>query len=165
MKVDEAIQRIIWRTDKGGWKANENDEEAINSIIDFVNESRKSLVIQNDCFARLFVEVMRRTVKVQGVKVTDKNATRWIAEAMEIPFNQHVELFTKELNEQSLFEKLEKKGVEFKHPIFKTDVQKRTEVESVYENYVEVLKDEWDFKTVEYFLTSAITHILTKFND
>ena len=165
MKVNKAIQRIQWRMNEGGWKANENDIEAINSIIDHINDSNRNLVQQNDLFARLFVEVMRRTVSVQGVKFTDKNATRWILEAMEIPFSQHVELLTKELNEQSFFEKLEKNGVEMKHPVLKTDVQRKKEVDAIHSNYVEVLKDEWDEKTVEYFLVSSITHIINKFND
>jgi hypothetical protein len=165
MKVNKAIQRIQWRMNEGGWKSNENDIEAINSIIDHINESSRSLVNQNDLFARLFVEVMRRTVKVQGVKFTDKNATRWILEAMEIPFHQHVTLLTKELNDQSFFEKMEKNGVEMKHPALKTDVQKKQEVDTLYKNYVEVLKNEWDEKTVEYFLVSSITHIINKFND
>lgn len=167
MKIDKAINRFTWRLTEGGFKGNQTDEDAINTIIEFVNESRKETLNENQLLAKLFIEVWKRTLKIQKKRVFDKEATRWILEAFEFSIQQHIEMFTKELNEQEIDFKLNDLGINnSQHPlVFKTNHPKeqKKEVDLLVKNHQDVFKKEWTNQEVEYFIVSSINHLVNKF--
>ena len=67
MTIDRALKHFDWRLvdkDKNGkplklkdyFKPSENDLEALNSIIDFVNTSQQQSLMEHQLFAKLFIE-------------------------------------------------------------------------------------------------------------
>lgn len=58
MKIQEAIKRLSFTISKQN-KPNANDAEALNSIIEFMNLSSKSVVKENELTAKLFCFVLK----------------------------------------------------------------------------------------------------------
>lgn len=59
MKLKDAIQRLQWRFGNNKqFLPNQNDADAFNLILDFINSSVKKDVIENELFAKLYVKML-----------------------------------------------------------------------------------------------------------
>jgi hypothetical protein len=55
--IEKAVQRFGWNINQGRLKANENDIEAYNTIVDYVKEKQSSQIINQELFAKLYIHV------------------------------------------------------------------------------------------------------------
>ena len=59
MKLKDAIQRMQWRfSQTKQFTPNKNDADAFNLILDYINNSVKKEVNQNELFAKLYVKML-----------------------------------------------------------------------------------------------------------
>jgi hypothetical protein len=55
--IEKAVQRFGWNIKQGRLKANENDINAFNTIVDYVKEKQSSQIIDQELFAKLYIHV------------------------------------------------------------------------------------------------------------
>ena len=99
MTIKTALERIFWRFQK--IKGNETDQEALNTLAEFVNNKHTKQLQNNEMLAKLLVYVYASELKRRDWNIFDpKNlAQKWIGKYLERPMDQVVELFKDRLNE------------------------------------------------------------------
>ena len=55
--IEKAVQRFGWNIKQGRLKANENDIEAYNTIVDYVKEKQSKQIQDQELFAKLYIHV------------------------------------------------------------------------------------------------------------
>lgn len=55
--IEKAVQRFGWNINQGRLKANENDINAYNTIVDYVEINQKKRTKDNELFAKLYIYV------------------------------------------------------------------------------------------------------------
>lgn len=55
MTIDKALNYLVWEASYRG-KPTEKKVQAINTVIDFVNNTQIESLIENELFAKLFIE-------------------------------------------------------------------------------------------------------------
>ncbi|NNE33538.1 MAG: hypothetical protein HKN40_14365 [Winogradskyella sp.] len=160
MTITKAIERITWRL-RNGWKANQNDTDAINEIINFVNEKHNQQLQDNVLFAKLYIIVFAQMIKRYKTDVFDSIPQKELHRLLELPLKTYIERFTATLNENEYETLLKSKDLVIKHPkTFNDDEKKR-----LSEITLEEIKDTWDIETVGDNLTTQINHAINQYKD
>ena len=55
MTLNKAIDRLYWRIKTGMAKANQTDLDAVNCVVEHVNESNKKTITENIPFTKMYV--------------------------------------------------------------------------------------------------------------
>lgn len=168
MTVEKALNRIAWRL-KNGWMANQNDVDALNSIIEFVNQKQKEQINYNQLFAKLYVHLYGEYLKYYDATVFDKEPQIELNKILEKSLVQIIQDFRKDLNESERYLNRRNLGLSENHPATRNDTQKENDTK-ILEGLIEedkingVFFDEiWDYETVEKNLTIQINAALNTF--
>ena len=95
MILKDAIKRLGFTISKGN-KPNTTDADALNSIIEFVNNSNKQAVKENELFAKLYAFILKEFVfHYKDVNFASKQMNKDI---FSMPLEYHLELLKTELN-------------------------------------------------------------------
>ena len=92
MTIKKALDRISWRL-SNGWKANEKDIEALNTIAKFVNQKHDEDFNNNTLFAKLYVYIYGEFLKYYEATVFDNIPQKELHKELDKPFSQIVEEF------------------------------------------------------------------------
>lgn len=98
MKIEKAISRVAWRFKQK--KCNYDDDvQALNTIITFVNKSRESSLRNNDAFAKLFIEKFMMLAETQHN--TAQDCINEIERILSYDVSEMVEIFSQRVPQYS----------------------------------------------------------------
>jgi len=122
--IKKAINKITWRIGGNGWKATQNDVDAINFIIDFVNVKHKEQINNHQLFAKLYIYVYGQFLKHYNATVFDKIPEQELHKLLERPIDQFIEDFKNQLNSSELYSLQDELGLSNSHPATRTQKEK-----------------------------------------
>lgn len=114
MKLKEAIQRLSFTVSKQN-KPNATDAEALNKILEYLNNSIKKEVNENEMFAKLYVYLLLNEVVFYSGDVD--MSQRKINDVLKIPLIDMYENFRMSFNSIALNNFLHENGLSEKHPL------------------------------------------------
>ena len=114
MKLKEAIQRLSFTVSKQN-KPNATDAEALNKILEYLNNSIKREVNENEMFAKLYVYLLFNEVIFYKGDVDMSQAK--INEILNQPLIDLYENFRMSFNAIALNNFLHENGLSEKHPL------------------------------------------------
>lgn len=114
MKLKEAIQRLSFTVSKQN-KPNQTDAEALNKILEYLNNSIKREVNENEMFAKLYVYLLFNEVIFYKGDVDMSQAK--INDILKQPLIDLYESFRMSFNAIALNNFLHENGLSEKHPL------------------------------------------------
>lgn len=146
MTLQQAINRLYFRIENGMPKANENDLEAVNTIVDWVNEMQKKTIAENIPFTKMYVCLFTNyLVFYKDLKIAQKELHR----VLETPTKQLYYDFLNNLNNQELEMFYENLGIEVKHPATQSEDEKKDAMQKFQENKELFLKHSFGLREFE----------------
>lgn len=116
MKLKDAIQRLQWRFGNNKqFLPNQNDADAFNLILDFINSSVKKDVLENELFAKLYVKMLTDylTCLNNDVDASQKAISQTLNKPLEVLYLE----FKNRFNTYAFNNFLIDQGLDFnKHP-------------------------------------------------
>lgn len=163
MSIEKAVNRIRWRLNGNGWKANENDVEAINKIIEYVNCKEKEQFNSHELFSKLYIHVYADFRRKYATPIKE------LHQLLEQPLSVHIQRFTSKLNDievENLFDDLK---LSKNHPATipqeikdkETDVLKEALKDKEVEN--KLFRNVWSPKRVQELLSTQINNFLNMY--
>lgn len=172
MTILEALNRLVWRLspdpEKGykNFKPNDNDVNALNRIIQHVNDSRDTTVRNNQIFAKMFIwcyswmldhygEELRDGTKVSA-SVFDDIPQKELNKQLDRPISEYYSRFLDKLNDREMF-------------ILKQEIEERQRVdpkalEKLSKEERQIITGKaWELETVTENLNSMIAEAAIKF--
>lgn len=110
MNTKNAIERIVWRMNEGGWKSNENDEKAINTIIDFFNLKEKQQINDYELFAKLYIRLYLLELNHFKATVFSTIPKKSIDDYLSRDLTSIITEFTQNLNDSEKYSTLDMVG-------------------------------------------------------
>ena len=110
MRIDKALNRLKWRLENG-WRANKNDAEAVNTIIDFVNQSDNAQFLNNQLSFKMYVIIFAWYCEKYQSDVFDPIPQREMHRTLSLPAEILIEKFTSKINLSEFNELLKEKGI------------------------------------------------------
>jgi len=126
MKLKEAIQRLSFTVSKQN-KPNSTDAEALNKIMEYVNNSIKKEVNENELFAKLYVySLIKETVFYKGdIDMAQKRINEVLRKSLYSIYESHRDNF----NAISFNNYLHENGLSDKHPFCYNEAETETNKE------------------------------------
>ena len=126
MTLNNAIDRLYFRLKNGMAKANQTDLDAVNIIVDTINESQKQTIKENIPFTKMYVHLFGMLLdKYQDVYLAQNELNR----ILDTPTLKIYHNFTDKLNNVELKAFLKSKNIELKHPALESDEQREQTLE------------------------------------
>lgn len=133
MTIKTALDRIFWRFQK--IKGNDTDQQALNTIAEFVNDKHKQQLKDNELFAKAYIFMYAHFLKHYDTDIYDAIPQKELHRYLDQPIERIIERFKQRLNERELEDRCKAKGVEVTHPrINRADID---------------YSDAWDYETVK----------------
>jgi hypothetical protein len=122
MKLKEAIQRLSFTVSKQN-KPNATDAEALNKILDYLNNSIKKEINENEMFAKLYVYLLFNEVIFYKGDVDMSQAK--INDVLKQPLIDLYENFRMSFNAIALNNFLHENGLSEKHPLLYDPIEEQ----------------------------------------
>lgn len=173
MSTIEALNRLKWRTDKGGWKLDHlgNDVTAINKLINFVNTNEHERSKLHEIASKLYINAFLQIIVDLDTDVFDPISAKELNKMIELPYQYYIERFTNRLNllaQEALFDSL---GLSKGHPRLVCPEKKQIENQILYDALKEdpakmsiFFGNAWTVEEVNENLQIQINHVLTNYN-
>lgn len=166
MKLKESIQRLQWRFSQGKqFTPNQNDIDALNKVIDYINNSVKKEINENELFAKLYVKTLTDYLTCLNNDVDASQKV--ISQLLNEPLINLYEKFRLRYNTYAFDNFLKENGVDFnKHPLSYTkeeeEINKEATKHKDWELYANGIMD---ISEVEMQLNWIITLTLNNFKN
>lgn len=114
MKLKQSVNRLIWRfTDsnslKNGFKPNQTDVDALNSILEFINKTNETTVQENRIFAKMYISYFCLQLRVtQDFDLAQKKTNH----VLNTPLTTLYELLRVEANTCEIRNFFQSKGID-----------------------------------------------------
>ena len=155
----KSLNRLIYTITKGN-KPNGTDVQALNEIIQYVNQEKQRQLENNNLFAKLFIstfknELLQREGKYQLILDS-------IRIVLKIPLEEHYNALHEEMNYIELMKFAKSKGISMKHPALRTpeETKKDSELLKTYEldliNHLDHFKKEAVYSRTNKLLNNLI---------
>lgn len=166
--INEALERIRWRFQKGGWKTNLDDLNAFNVIVEYVNNQRALNVNQNIPFAKLFIWAYADMLKKYNATVFDNIPQKAVSKMLDRDLEEYYQRFTQMLNDsenylrfRSLFPEKEDKGYLTRY----TEKEIKEQIKKISpKQQKEAIQNVWELEDVKNQLNLMIAEALNRFN-
>ncbi len=172
MKLKEAIQRISWRFTSGkSFTANDNDAQALNSIMDFIDSTTVETVKENELFAKLFVYTL--THEIQFYSDLDFGLAK-MNDVLKTPIENLYANFHKNLNNMEFMLYSKRIGISQEHPLMGLNTDENGEricdkddaiISNNQAELAKYIKGKWDYDDVKNNLNTSITLALNAFKN
>ena len=155
MEVKKAIEKIAWRFLKGNFTPNKNDQDAINDIIDYFNQTQNKQFEANELFAKMYIHTAMKIMESDGTTVFENSHRKKIGNLLSKPIDQIIENLQKSLNDSEQYGLLKDAGHDFRHPALRIEgetretIKKLNELLKTHENIERLTGEVWDFDTVK----------------
>lgn len=160
--INKAINRLQWRL-KNGWKANQNDVDAINFIIDFANIQQTENFESNELFAKLYIFAYKDYLKKFKGTVFDEVPKKELHKFIDKSLETHIIEFKDFLNLSEQYERLnEFESIKTYPKHLKNNSVSFSKNES--KEVLEIINNEvWDYETVRDNLTTQINNVIVAY--
>lgn len=172
MNIEKSINRISWRFKNKNVKINESkiiinqqDIDAVNFLIDWVNRQKKDELQHNLLFAKIYCYALCHELEFyKDIKFANKK----LQEQLKLPIEQHYENVMESLNRNELNLFMKSLGLEtdLGKRIFSTIEEKELE-KSIIKNNENQIKEyvlgKWDFKAICKALNNQITECINMY--
>jgi len=163
MTPDKALNRLAFRFKQ--WRVNEDDVKALNSLIVYVNAQKNKNLVDNDLFAKLFLE---RFIMLGS---TGRRTARSCLDEIDNTLNKSVYDWVVKLKEEIPMMKFNTIGVEefpFDESKWNNITYVRERANKVTNKYSEELlkslRTEYTEEEVIEFVENQVNRIITKHN-
>ncbi|MDP2687790.1 MAG: hypothetical protein Q8O62_11245 [Aequorivita sp.] len=162
INIKAAVQRLSWRLGNGKFQPNENDIDALNFIINWINTEKSEMIRDNILLAKCYTRLlMYETLYYKDVKQSSIQLNKALT---ELPIETFYDEFASRLNDLEYNSFLQSKGMTMKHPALKSDIDRAAEAKLIEDNYKEfeqyVLKGKWTSEQVYSSLNNQITELI-----
>lgn len=146
MTVEKALNRLAWRFSKGSIKeVNATDREALNRVIQHVNDSRSEFAHSNQGFAKLYIWAYMKIMEKHDAGIYDKIPQKELHRALDKPLDWYVGQFHDWLIERESFELWKECGADFsKYSFQMNEVEAKQNKEVIAEVMKRVEENEYD---------------------
>jgi hypothetical protein len=160
MTITKAIQRFTWRF-KNGWKANENDLEALNTIIDFINNKHNAQLANNEVAFKLYITAFSWFIDHYKTDVFDSIPQKELHKLLNTPLEPFIKRFTDKINSRALEGVLKEKGI---NPLQVVRNAQNGLKNDVSEVSVDVFDDVYDLESVSQILQTQFNLFLNQYD-
>ena len=147
MTITKALERIFWRFQN--IKGNETDQEALNTLAEFVNDKHNKQLQDNEMFAKCYVFMYAYFLKHYDTNIYDDIPQKELHRYLDQPMERIIERFKDRLNEKELEDYYKENNIEVTHPKIK-----RLDID---------YKDSWEYETVKEQMEVLINLALNEF--
>ena len=124
--INKAVEHFVFKL-KNVWKPTSKDGEAINEIINFVNDKHKKQFSDNQLFAKLYIHYLGKLLRFHQCSVFDGTPEKELNRIFNTPIESLINEFTAIANDQETFIKMKSVGISEKHPLLKSESEKYKE--------------------------------------
>lgn len=167
MTVHKAIDRITWRLNNG-WKANENDARAINTIIEFINDKHKEQLVNYGLFAKLYIYFYGSLLNHYKATVFSSIPQKELHKILYKPLEDHIEHFKNTLNDSELYIAYSDLDISLKHPKLLTEEERQRDAKKLEENKDKIagaIANAWDYESVKEHLDTMINKAIDTYKN
>ena len=165
MSVEKSLQRLHWRfspNEKGQvnqFKPNQNDADALNDVIGWIEREKNKTLLKQQLFAKLFIVILGE----YNLHYKDINfAQKEIHQILKIPIESHVEVFRNKFNTVASENAHSHLGLSKKPFYLQTDEEKEIDKKILEDNQEVFLKfiNKWSIEEITESLEKQITNAL-----
>ena len=101
--LEKAIKRIAWRfTSNKPFTPNDNDLDALNSVIGWSNRQQADAVKSNQLFAKLYIYHLNQTIRYFESNIFDDIPQKDLSRLLDLPLDNYYSAFHKELQSNNV---------------------------------------------------------------
>ena len=166
MTLNKAIDRLYWRIKTGIPKATENkhiktDLDAIDSVVDYLNESQKQTITENLPFTKMYVYLFAVLLERYEDLYLAQNELNRILDTKTIDIYKQ---FSDKLNHNELKQFLDIHDIELKHPAIETPEEKENVINQLKENNEDFYKYAFGFRNFDEVRNNLNNQVALAFN-
>lgn len=171
--IQKALNRITWRFKNPQIKINESkitiNEEDINAIdflINWIEQQKKETIKENILFAKIFCYAFKNELIYYNGD--PKHSQKKIIEILTLPIEHHYDEIHKILNMFELYNYSKEVGISQKHPLLKTEEEIKIDLDIFKSKDPMMLKKilgYWTEKSVYKALNNQITECINRFKN
>ena len=162
MKTKEAVQRLAWRFKQSpNFNINQNDIEALNTIIDFYENTATENARSNDLAFKMYVWHRIELMKHYNEDILGTQTQKIIGKALSQPSQMYIQRFTEYINQNEIKELVpppEDDGTPF---FMLTEAEKDTIADQVAQQYKDGPED---FKLAGWTEKEVKENLILEFN-
>lgn len=160
--INKSLQRIKWRFENGKFTPNQNDVEALNFIIEWVNNDKVQMIEDNTLLAKCYVLLLKyEMLKYEDVGYASKTLSKKLTKES---INQIYDEFRDALNLLDYQKFLISKGLNVNHPLQMTDEETEIEKKIIKQHESEFLQvtidGKWTGEQVYKALNNQLTNLI-----
>ncbi|WP_188439745.1 hypothetical protein [Planktosalinus lacus] len=160
--IKQALERIKWRFENGKFIPNDNDCNALNFIVDWINNEKKQIVKDNVLLTKCYVLLLEHeTIKFQEVNFASKQLNKKLH---KVDLEQIFEEFRDYLNLLEYQTFLKKHGLKINHPAEMTDEERLIEKNILKEHQAEFMRatvtGKWTTEQIKLAIINQLTELI-----
>lgn len=161
MNLNKGINRLAWRFSNGrSFKPDDLDIEAINSIIDWINNQKEKSIKENKLFAKLFIYFYSQKVTDYKTTVLDDLPQKELSRLLSTPLDLFILSFKKRLD------------MNFTDAYYRDEIgieldflkKKKNNIKPTKEQILESLKSKYDLLFIEEKLKDMVSEAINRFS-
>lgn len=167
MNTNQAFKRLSFTISKQN-KPNQNDLEALKTIAEYVDLSKKECLVEDYLFAKIYAYSFLKEVSYYkdsfkyGYTITQKQ----LHKILDSPLENILERTFKRLNDNEYEIYAKSIGLSIKHPALMTEEESKREKKIVSENLEELSKHAFGIMEYDFFekhFTNQVTEAVNKY--
>ena len=131
MILEKGVNRLRWRfSSNTSFKPNQNDIEALNSVLGWIGSQKKINVLNQDLFAKLYIYKLIEFLKMYDTSIFNEIAQKELSQVLDMPLEAFYDRFYNDLIHNQIKRITLKKGVtleDFKVKFTKEKVKAKLE--------------------------------------
>ncbi len=132
MTPNQALQRILWRFTSGkSFTANDKDIQALNALINFVNDTNSNFARSNVAFTKLFIFSYSILLREFNCSIYDTVAEKRLSKLLSAPLDILVKRFTENINSDASTELMKDLEIVLDHPALLSDQDKKENAQKI----------------------------------
>lgn len=167
MNVEKGLGRFSWRFKNGNFTPNQNDINALNGIIQWVNDQRKITLNQNHLFAKLYIYYFNEYLDKYQASVFSDIPQKELSKLLDTPLQLFYQAFVDSLNQNNIYQVMIDNKISMTHPWERTkeeEVSDRLGLKNMSKADREKMTSmPWKYDEVEYQLNKMVTEAINRF--
>lgn len=148
--LKESASRLLWRfKSKKGFTPNDNDINALNSVLKWINNQKKETLNNNHLFAKLYIYHLTMNIRYYETTVMCPTPQQDLHKILDYPLEYFYKSFINDLYNNQLNRLLDKETNEEKQEIIKEYIEQK-----------DLYPEEYIINNLNHMITEA----LNKFN-
>ena len=112
MILEKGVNRLRWRfSSNTSFKPNQNDIEALNSVLEWIGSQKKINVLNQDLFAKLYIYELIRFLRQYDTTIFNDIVQKELSQVLDKPLSHFYDTFYEDLVHNQLSKIELKKGL------------------------------------------------------